>query len=73
MIKENGSNLFSNFSENIFRNKILGIVICIIIEISYINAWRKKLSLLSILVQVFIVFLISNIFLQNIFGMKITE
>ena len=73
MIKDNGLELFSNFSENIYRNKILGFLISVIIDIVYINAWRKKFNLLAMIIQVFIVFLLSNIILQNIFGMKITQ
>ena len=73
MIKENGYDLFCNFSENIFKNKILGILVFVIIDTTYINSWRKNFTLLSMVIQTFIIFLITNIILQNIFRMKITE
>ena len=62
---------FAKFSNNIFKNKIIGFVIGIILNIVYLNSWKQKLNTLSILFLLFIYYLIINIILVKVFKMNL--
>ena len=61
---------FGKFSKDLFRFPIFGIIYGIYINIIYIISWRKKMSIISILIRLFIHYIIIKIFLFKILNIN---
>ena len=58
---------FGQFSKDIFNSPIFAILCGIYINIIYILSWRKRMSILSVLIKLFIQYLIIEIIMKKIF------
>ena len=61
---------FGKFSKDLFRFPIFGIIYGIYINIIYIISWRKKMSIISILIRLFIHYIIIKIFLLKVLNIN---
>ena len=62
---------FAKFSYDLFKVPIFAIICSIYLNILYIYFWRTQMSILSIVLNIFINYLIIESILQNIF--KVNE
>jgi len=56
---------FAQFSKNLFRIPIFGYICGIFLNIIYLYLWKKKKNIFSILLNIFIDFLIISIILKK--------
>jgi len=61
---------FGNFSKNLFKVPNLAYISAFCLNVIYINCWRKKMSILSILMTLFIDYLIIQIILKQMLKAK---
>ena len=61
---------FAKFSYDLFNFPIFAIICGIYLNIVYILSWKRKISILSILIKFVIHFLIIEIILINLFKIK---
>jgi hypothetical protein len=61
---------FGKFSKDLFKFPIFGIIYGIYINIIYIISWRKKMSIISILIRLFIHYIIIKICLLKILNIN---
>ena len=59
-----------NFSSNLFRNKIFGIVLSVILNLLYFYSYFSKKSSLSIICSLFLMYLILKIIFVKVFNIQ---
>ena len=64
---------FANFSKNIFKVPVFGYLSGVILNLIYLYSWRKGKSIISIIITVFIDYLIIGIILKNVFKINQEE
>ncbi len=57
---------FAKFSKNLFKIPVFGYICGILLNIVYLNSWRKKKSILSIIMTLFVDYLIIQIILKKL-------
>ena len=65
-----GEQTFSKFSKEIFKNKIFGYICGIYLNFIYIHNWRKRKNIFSLLIILYINYLIIKILLKKIFNLE---
>ena len=58
---------FAKFSYNLFKVPIFGIICSIYLNFLFLYSWRKQMNNLSIIVNIFINYLIIETILQKVF------